>query len=169
MRRNLLILLLLAAAPGALAAEITVASLVEEMNRYRATEGLGPLFVDARLVAAAKERMHDMEESGVWQHTPPDGGSPFDAVRRRGFEFSLAGENLATGFETAEVLVESWMLSPGHRKNVMAPEFGSVGIAIIDGHVARRAEGKSVVAIFAREMVKPVKRESRNGKRGTDR
>lgn len=148
-------LLLLAALPGA-ASEITVGNLVAEMNRYRAKAGLGPLLVDRRLVAAAKERMRDMEESGLWQHAPSGGGSPFDAVTRNGFAFSLVGENLASGFETAEVLVESWMLSPGHRKNVMGPEFGSVGIAIIDGHVARRAEGKSVVAIFAREMVKPV-------------
>ncbi|MFA6958309.1 MAG: CAP domain-containing protein [Thermoanaerobaculia bacterium] len=136
--------------------EVTAANLVREMNRYRRAEGLGPLMIDPRLTAAAADRMHDMEESGVWQHRPPGGGSPFDAVRRHGFEFSLAGENLATGFETAEVLVESWMLSPGHRQNVMSPSLASVGIAIIDGHVAHRADGKSVVAVFAREMVRPV-------------
>lgn len=151
-----LLLLVLAVALPCAASDVTVENLVAEMNRYRSAEGLGPLFVDARLMAAAADRMHDMEESGLWQHKPPDGGSPFDATRRHGFEFSLAGENLATGFETAEVLVESWMLSPGHRKNVMSPAFTSVGIAIIDGHVARRAEGKSVVAVFAREMVQPV-------------
>jgi uncharacterized protein YkwD len=161
MKRLAIFLLALAMALPCAAAEITAASLVAEMNRYRRAEGLGPLFIDRRLMAAAADRMRDMEESGVWQHKPSGGGSPFDAVRQHGFEFSVAGENLATGFETAEVLVESWMLSPGHRKNVMSPAFGSVGIAIIDGHVARRADGKSVVAVFAREMVRPVAKKKK--------
>jgi uncharacterized protein YkwD len=80
-------------------------------------------------------------------------------MTRHGYEFSMAGENLASGFETAEILVESWMLSPGHRVNVMSPNFTHVGIAIIDGHVGRRADGKSVIAMFAREMVKPVRKK----------
>jgi uncharacterized protein YkwD len=159
-RLGLLLLAIVTALPCA-AAEITAGSIVAEMNRYRKAEGLGPLFIDARLTKAASDRMRDMEESGEWRHEPPGGGSPFDAVRRHGFDFSHAGENLATGFETAEVLVESWMLSPGHRKNVMGAEFGSVGIAILDGHVARRAEGKSVVALFAREMVKPTPKKKK--------
>jgi len=161
MKRLAIFLLALALALPCAASDVTAEKLVAEMNRYRAAEGLGPLFIDPRLTAAAGDRMRDMEESGVWQHRPPGGGSPFDAVRRHGFDFSLAGENLATGFETSEVLVESWMLSPGHRENVMSPSLTSVGIAIIDGHVARRAEGKSVVAVFAREMVKPVAKKKK--------
>ncbi|MBI2214895.1 MAG: hypothetical protein HYU52_14710 [Acidobacteria bacterium] len=152
-------LLALAVAPPIDASGITAEALVAEMNRYRSAEGLGPLFIDERLQAAAADRMRDMEESGEWRHEPSGGGSPFDAIRHHGFEFALAGENLATGFETVEVLVESWMLSPGHRRNVLGAEFGSVGIAIIDGHVARRAEGRSVVAVFARERVRPVSRK----------
>lgn len=159
-RLGLLLLVVVTALPCA-AAEITARSIVSEMNKYRKAEGLGPLFIDSRLTEAASDRMRDMEDSGEWRHEPPGGGSPFDAVRRHGFDFSHAGENLATGFETAEVLVESWMLSPGHRKNVMSPTFGSVGIAVLDGHVARRAEGKSVVALFAREMIKPTPKKKK--------
>jgi uncharacterized protein YkwD len=155
-KRLALLLVAIVVALPATAAEITVASIVAEMNEYRLAEGLGPLFVDPRLAAAAEERMDDMEDSGIWAHEPSGGGSPFAAVTRHGFLFSMAGENLATGFETAEILVESWMLSPGHRMNVMSPSFTSVGIAIIDGHPARRAEGKSVITVFAREMVRPV-------------
>lgn len=161
MKRLALLLFVLVVTQPATAAEITVESIVAEMNDYRLEEGLGPLFVDPRLAAAAEERMDDMVDSGQWRHEPSGGGSPFAAVTRHGFEFSMAGENLATGFETAEILVESWMLSPGHRMNVMSPNFTAVGIAIIDGHVARRAEGKSVIAVFAREMVRPVPKKKR--------
>ncbi len=161
MRLLAIIVLAIAAALPCAGAEITAESIVAEMNRYRLPEGIGPLFIDARLAEAAGDRMRDMEDSGYWRHEPSGGGSTFDAVRRRGYNFSLAGENLATGFETAEVLVESWMLSPGHRLNVMSPAFTSVGVAIIDGHVARRAEGKSVVVIFAREMVQTVPKKQR--------
>ena len=161
MKRLALLLFALLVARPATAAEITVERIVAEMNEYRLAEGLGPLFVDPRLAAAAEDRMDDMVDSGYWRHEPSGGGSPFAVVMRRGFEFSMAGENLATGFETAEILVESWMLSPGHRANVMSPDFTSVGVAIIDGHVARRAEGKSVVAVFAREMVRPLPKKKR--------
>ncbi|MGK2859248.1 MAG: CAP domain-containing protein [Thermoanaerobaculia bacterium] len=158
MKRLALLLLIIVALPAA-ATEITTESIVAEMNEYRRAEGLAPLFVDRRLTAAAKERMDDMEQSGHWRHEPSGGGSPFAAMSRNGFVFSMAGENLATGFETAEILVESWMLSPGHRINVMSPQFTSVGVATIDGHVARRADGKSVIAVFAREMVQPVRKK----------
>ena len=77
--------------------------------------------------------------------------SPFMWLTLRGYSFSNAGENLAAGFETAEVLVQSWMESPGHRRNILAPQFHDVGIAVIEGAVARRATGRSVVVLFARE------------------
>lgn len=130
--------------------EITPATVLAQMNAERAAAGLAPLRIDSRLAGAATDRIVDMEELGYWAHQSPDGRSPFVWLSSRHYAFSNAGENLATGFESAEVLVLSWMESPGHRANILSPMYQDCGIAIIDGATDRRASGKSVVVLFAR-------------------
>jgi uncharacterized protein YkwD len=145
--RHLLALLVLVAAP-AFAVDITPASVVAAMNEQRERAGLRPLREDPRLDVAAGDRMRDMEEQGYWAHEGPDGRSPFTWLRPRGYVFRFAGENLAVGFETTELLVGGWMESQGHRENILSPDFEECGIAVIDGGTMRRVSGKSVVVMF---------------------
>ena len=145
--KRILSLFLLVAAP-ALASDITRASVVAAMNEYRAEHHLPPLREDLRLDAAANDRMRDMEDQGYWAHESPDGLSPFTWLAPRGYDFHYAGENLACGFETTELLVAGWMESPGHRDNILSPHFEDCGIAIIDGLTMRRGTGKSIVVMF---------------------
>ena len=137
------------------AVEITARSVLDSMNEYRAKSGLAPLREDPRLDLAARDRMRDMEDLGYWSHESPDGRSPFLVLGPHGYTFRYAGENLAAGFETTEVLVESWMESEGHRANILSMDFDDCGIAIIDGSTKGRAVGKSVVVMFGRERVAP--------------
>jgi uncharacterized protein YkwD len=145
--KRFLPLLLLVAAP-ALASDITRTSVVAAMNEYRAEHNLPALREDVRLDAAAGDRMRDMEDLGYWAHESPDGRSPFTWLAPNGHEFHHAGENLATGFETTELLVEGWMESPGHRANILSHDFEDCGIAIIDGLTTKRGAGKSIVVMF---------------------
>jgi uncharacterized protein YkwD len=145
--KRFLSLFLLVATP-ALASDITRASVVAAMNEYRAEHHLPPLREDVRLDAAADDRMRDMEDQGYWAHESPDGRSPFTWLAPHGYEFHYAGENLACGFETTELLVAGWMESPGHRDNILSPHFEDCGIAIIEGLPMRRASGRSIVVMF---------------------
>jgi uncharacterized protein YkwD len=145
--KRFLSLLLLIATP-ALASDITRASVIAAMNEYRAQHHLPPLREDRRLDAAANDRMTDMEDLGYWAHESPDGRSPFVWLPVHGYEIHFAGENLASGFETTEMLVEGWMESAGHRANILSPNFEDCGIAIIDGMTMRRGNGKSIVVMF---------------------
>jgi uncharacterized protein YkwD len=153
--KRFLILLLLVATP-ALASDITRASVVAAMNEYRAEHHLPPLREDVRLDAAAGDRMRDMEDQGYWAHESPDGRSPFTWLEPNGYAFHYAGENLACGFETTELLLTGWMESPGHRANILSPNFEDCGIAIIDGLPMRRASGKSIVVMFGATRVTAV-------------
>lgn len=152
MRSVFLLAILFAAGSAASAAEITAESVLAEMNVHRATVGLPPLRHDERLLRAADSRMRDMEERSYWAHVAPDGRSPFVTIRPQGYEFQYAGENLAAGFETAELLVQSWMESKGHRANVLSPLYQDCGVAVIDGATTGRAIGRSVVVLFARPI-----------------
>lgn len=138
---------------SAAAAAITPESVLEEINRERAGAGLDPLRDDFRLRLAAEDRMRDMVELAYWSHESPDGLSPFAWVRLHGYQHASLGENLASGFETAGVLVESWMESKGHRANILEPQFRDAGIAVLEGATTRRAAGNSVVILFGRETI----------------
>jgi uncharacterized protein YkwD len=129
--------------------EITRDSVLQYMNYYRGVHGIGPLREDSRLDQAASDRMNDMEELAYFAHFSPEGRSPFSWLTERGYEYQSAGENLARGFETTQILVESWMESPGHRANILSLNFEDVGIAIIDGAPTGRSVGKSIVVLFA--------------------
>lgn len=150
MSRITLAALLLAFATPLFATDITPDSVLSEMNSYRAKEGLSPLHFDLRLVLAAGDRMQDMEDLEYWSHEAPDGRSPFVWLKPHGYDFRFAGENLATGFETVELLVEGWMESPGHRANILSSDYADVGIAVIDGSTTHRATGKSIVVLFGK-------------------
>jgi len=144
------------AADGNRPTTITRQSILDSMNAYRADSGLPPLREDARLDHAAEDRVRDMEEMAYWNHESPDGRSPFLWLKPRGYNFSNAGENLAAGFETTEVLVSSWMESKGHRENILSNVFEDCGIAIIDGSTTGPATGKSIVVMFGRPQDPPI-------------
>lgn len=132
------------------ASPITPASVLSAMNEYRAKAGVAPLRDDARLDAAAEDRMRDMEDREYWGHESPDGRAPFVWLAPHGYDFRFAGENLACGFDTTELLVQSWMESPGHRANILSSDFDDCGIAVIDGSTKGPAAGKSIVVMFGR-------------------
>jgi uncharacterized protein YkwD len=132
------------------ASDITPESVLAGMNSERKALGLEPLQFDARLNGAAADRMLDMENLGYWSHDSPDGRPPFVWLQPHGYAFSYAGENLAAGFETEELLMQSWMESKGHRENIVSPMYVDCGIAVIDGSTTQRATGKSIVVMFGR-------------------
>ncbi len=135
-----------------LPAEITPASVVAGMNRYRTEAGLQPLREEGRLEAVANDRMRDMEDLGYWAHVAPDGRTPFLMYAPHDYNFSNAGENLARGFETTSLLVKSWMESKGHRANIMSPAYHDCGVAVIDGSTTGPATGRSIVVVFGSEL-----------------
>jgi uncharacterized protein YkwD len=125
------------------------------MNGYRAEAGLPPLRLDGSLNQAAEARMRDMEEGEWWGHNAPDGTPPFAFIPVE-YQYAVAAENLAAGFETAGLLVESWMESAGHRANIMGAQYADCGIAIIEGRTRGPALGKSIVVLFGRRQVQMV-------------
>ena len=137
------------------ARSFTSASVVAAMNEQRAQLGLRPLHEDPRLDAAAADRMRDMEELSYWGHEAPDGRSPFLWLRPHQYFYRFAGENLAAGFETMELLIGGWMESKGHRENILSPDYEDCGVAVIDGGTVTRVTGKSVVVMFGTAMQKP--------------
>ena len=125
-------------------------SIVDAMNRERRAYGLGPLKLETRLSLAAQDRVGDMLRKGYFDHVSPDGLDPFTWVRKRGYRFSLVGENLALGYRTSQSVVTGWMNSPGHRENILKSGFDEVGIAFSDSSPMRGYRAPLVVALYGR-------------------
>lgn len=160
MKQLLLSALLVALAAFPLAAaepsnEIDPETVLALMNEERAAAGVSPLGLEPRLMSAANDRMRHMEDEGYWSHESPEGQPPFLWIAAQAYSYQYAGENLATGFETARLLVTSWMESPGHRANILSPNFTDCGIAVIEGSTTGPATGRSIVVLFARELPIP--------------
>lgn len=108
------------------------ARMLELINNERAKEGLKPLKMDRELTLVARAHSKDMFVRGYFSHDNPDRKNPFDRMRAANVKFKTAGENLALA-QTLELAHTNLMNSPGHRANIMNPDFGRAGIGIQDG------------------------------------
>jgi uncharacterized protein YkwD len=114
-------------APGSAEPSDVVESVVRAHNARRAQAGLGPLVVNPELEASASEHARDMADRGKMAHKGGDGSSPFDRMKRQGYAFRAAAENVAYGFDDAESVMAGWMRSPGHRRNILG-NFAEIGV-----------------------------------------
>jgi uncharacterized YkwD family protein len=106
--------------------------ILNAVNAERAKAGLGPLRIDMRLVATARQKSQDMITNRYFAHQSPVLGSPFDQMRRAGITYRIAGENIA-GNSSAAGAMQAWMQSPGHRANILNPNFTHIGIGTVAG------------------------------------
>lgn len=98
-------------------------------NQQRQAAGLPALTVDSSVTAAAAQHSADQAERNSTGHTGSDGSSAGDRVRANGGSFGTWGENVAAGYDSAYEVVEGWMNSPGHRRNILNPSFTRIGVA----------------------------------------
>lgn len=127
-------------------------AVVDEMNVHRRRHGLPPLRLQAELTRAAGDRISDMFARRYFDHTSPDGRSPFERATARGYRYLAIGENLAYGQRSAREVVDAWMRSRGHRKNILGRDYEDCGIAVQAGSPVRgRAGGFTFVALYGRE------------------
>ena len=122
-------------ATGAAPQDDKAAKFMDEVIRLtnveRAKEGLKPLTEMGSLNTAAQIRVHEIDD--VFSHTRPNGTRCFTVMAEAGIDrYRIVGENLASGFSSPEKVVKAWMESPGHRANIMKPEFERIGVAYKD-------------------------------------
>ncbi len=89
----------------------------------------GPLVWNDRLERAAEGHTADMVRSRSFGHTGSDGSQPADRVTRAGYAWRLVGENIAHYQQTVPEVVEDWVESPGHCRNLMDTRYAEMGAA----------------------------------------
>lgn len=141
------ILVGLATVAGAGATGSTDQSLVDAINGVRAAHGLGPVRLDPTLEQIAAAHTQDMLRRDYFAH-----GAFATRVHAAGARGPVLGENLAwswgAGSGPAEI-VDLWLGSPEHRRNLLRPGFTRIGIGALHGTFLGHPDSVVVTADFA--------------------
>jgi uncharacterized protein YkwD len=117
-------------APVNVSAETAAAAEVLKLvNEERAKVGCSAVAANSSLAGLAEAFSEDMADRGFFDHTDPDGASPWDRAAKLGIT-SLGGENIARGQADAAAVMEAWMNSPGHKANILNCDFKTLGVGV---------------------------------------
>ncbi len=105
-------------------------AVVRLVNEVRAKAGLGRLRFDERLRTAARAHSKDMAKRNFCAHENPDGVTPAERMPAAGYS-APGAENVARGQESPRVVMDAWMNSPGHRANLLNPQFTAIGVGVV--------------------------------------
>ena len=116
----------------ALPDNLTASGVISLTNQNREQNGnLNDLTVNAKLTAAAQEKLNDMFKNQYFEHVSPSGRGPADLANDVSYQYLVIGENLALGnFGSDKDLVDAWMASPGHRANILNARYKEIGVAV---------------------------------------
>jgi uncharacterized protein YkwD len=113
----------------------------EQTNAERAKNGLPALVWDSDLCKMARSQSERMAKQGYLSHSL-DGLRLRERARAVGIaHYTVLGENIAYNFgyeDPGGFAVERWMLSPGHRANILEATFRAMAVGIFvasDGSV----------------------------------
>ena len=112
---------------------ITETNIISLTNQSRTDNGELSLAQNSELDKAAQAKADDMLARGYFAHVTPDGRTPWSFITAAGYNYLIAGENLAVNFTEAEDVETAWMNSPGHRANILNKDFKEIGIGISQG------------------------------------
>jgi uncharacterized protein YkwD len=133
-------------------------ALLDSVNSVRTANGLRRLTLDPGLVDAAVDHSRSMLESGYFEHESADGSSFVARVKRYyspvGYASWSAGENLLYSTEAvdAKIAMEAWLASPGHRENLLDPDWRDIGIGSLHAASAGGTFGGDPVWIITMDF-----------------
>lgn len=110
--------------------------LFDSVNRTRGERHLIALSRDPALDDVARAHSRDMARRGFFSHTTPEGLNPVDRITRGGVAgFTLAAENVGKTdrADPNREILDGWLASTVHRRNLLAPAFNRTGIGIAVG------------------------------------
>ncbi len=130
------------------------------LNVERSKRGLHRLRSSPKLAKAARGHSKDMVKYRRFRHKIPGRPNLVKRIKKTGYLVGArawsVGENIAWGtgsYSTPASLVDAWMHSAGHRRNILRRSFKHVGVGIVTGAPTRRNEdgaGATVTTDFGK-------------------
>ncbi|WP_428243293.1 CAP domain-containing protein [Gynuella sp.] len=88
---------------------------------------------NCKLASAATVHNQDMIDNNYFDHTGSDGSRPANRAKDAGYNYSWVGENIAAGYNGITSVMDGWLKSPGHCRNIMSSNYTEMGASILDG------------------------------------
>jgi len=107
--------------------------MLDRVNAVGRREGLRPMRSDKTLDATAQGHGEDMLRRAFFDHRNPDGQLVRERAVEAGYKWTKIGENIAEGQLSVEEVVDTWLKSPGHRRNILDPDFQELGVGLVLG------------------------------------
>ena len=117
--------------PGNLAA--VRAELIRDINAQRAGNGMAALAPSPQLAEAAQKHACDNAGHNKMSHAGSDGSRFGARIRRAGYSYGKANESVGYGYRDPAAIVQGWMNSDGHRRNILASGTRDIGVGMAMG------------------------------------
>lgn len=104
---------------------------IELVNAERNKQGLPALKADKQLAQLAVVKANDMFDHHYFEHYSPNYGYAWDLAGLFDYSFTTIGENIARNYKTPESVVQAWLKSPSHKKNILNDTYTNIGIACL--------------------------------------
>jgi len=91
-----------------------------------------PLAWNDALFEAAVDHSRDMANHDYFDHTGRDGNRVMQRATARGYEWRAIGENIAGGDGSVDRVMNGWLRSPGHCRNIMNAEYADIAVACVE-------------------------------------
>ncbi len=115
------------------------------LNQERQKVGVNQLLFDEALQSVARSYAAEMFVNGFFSHTSQvDSSDAAERAQRAGVSYFALGENLAFAPDVY-IAHQGLINSEGHRRNILSPEYGKVGLGVVDGGIY----GKMFVQLFS--------------------
>ncbi len=88
-----------------------------------------PLVWNDKLEQAAQKHSRDMLSKKFFSHTAPDGTDGGTRIRQAGYNWRAFGENIAFNYPSEQAVIDGWIKSTGHCKNIMNKDFKEMAVA----------------------------------------
>jgi uncharacterized protein YkwD len=113
------------------------AEMLARVNAARKEAGAPPLRANSRLDLAAQRHAEDMLARNYFAHQSPEKKTVRDRAKAAGYDWRAIGENIAEGQFSAGEVMDTWLHSPAHRRNILDPAFKELGVGLALGRSGR--------------------------------
>lgn len=110
---------------------INAARAVAKSCGTQANPAVASLAWNDTLFAASASHSQDMAVRNYFSHTSPEGTTSAQRAVVAGYNYRALGENIAAGQRSIETVMQGWIASEGHCRNIMNSTFTEVAVACV--------------------------------------
>ncbi len=100
------------------------------INTWRQENKLSPLKTDIHLEQSAQEKIGIMQAAGKFDHVDNNNNPNWEIIQKAGYNYELAGENLAFNAASAWQTFDGWRESASHSAQLLNAKYQDMGLAL---------------------------------------